>query len=265
VPLIFHRKQKGKTSKRWTTRVGKRWITLDSLDASEAREQAIRLRAENVVDDLEAAAFAVNHQDEARPPAGPSPPPPPAPPAAATSRPVIPEVVALENVAGTNGPGSDAGGTGHTNGAAGAGGFAADINAAAGEASGGKTEAGPEDFDPEELDDFLDDIIAQGGALAVEVQLRLQEWAWRRYAKIQAAPVPPAHPSRAAGAKLWERALRRWLPKKIPIPDWVAAIAVVAMQTTKVQLGEGAHQVGNPPPAAAAGAPTVDDGYREAA
>lgn len=272
MPLIFHRKQKGKTSKRWTTRVGKRWITLDSLDASEAREQAIRLRAESVVDDLEAAASAVNHQDEARPPVAPPHQPPPAPPAADTStsrfsenssRPVIPEVVDLVDQGAA---GNTAGaGAGQANGTNGAQGFADDINAAAAAAGGNTGDAGGEAFDPGELDDFLEDIIGQGGALLVEAQLRLQEWAWKRYAKIQVAQVPPAHRSREAGAKLWSKALRRWLPKSIPIPDWVAAMAVVMMQTTKVQLGPGAHEVGKAPPAAAGGPQPVDDGYREAA
>ena len=111
MPLIFHRKQRGKTGKKWTTKVGQRWITLDSLDAGEARAQALRLRAEQVADEVEAAAAAVNHQDEARPPAAPTPPPP-SPPAAATSRPVLPLLEQLDA--------GDAGGK--TNGAA-AGGF----------------------------------------------------------------------------------------------------------------------------------------------
>lgn len=261
--LIFHRPLNGgKKSVKWYTLVSGKLTPLDDLDPTAARAQAKALKAaatgaKHASDDVAAAATAINYEDEGLPPPAPPPPQPKAPPT-----PSAPPVDASAAAPSSSGPVRPDGAAGD--------GFAADVNAAAGEAHAKAAAAAEEipDFDDGELDDFVDEIVGQGAAMAVEVQVRLQEWAWKRYGKIQCAQVPPDHPSRELGVKLWGKTFRRLLPKKIPIPDWVGAIAFVAMKTTQVQLGKGAHRVGDQPPGGATdgrGDNVVDIPFQEAA
>jgi hypothetical protein len=83
---------------------------------------------------------------------------------------------------------------------------------------------------------FLDDILADAGALAVELQIALQAWAMARGVKLKAAIVPADNPGRQKGAEIWVKQFRLWLPSDVDLPGWIAAPLVVAATTVPAQL-----------------------------
>ncbi len=144
-----------------------------------------------------------------------------------------------------------------------AGDWAADANAAAGSAetsspaadaqqAAGGGGAGAERLRFGDLP-FLQRTIVSISKLAVQVQIGLQVWAWRRWGGLDLAPleepprdledflkrqgVPwPDDDPREPGRQVWESFVRRIIPEELPIPDWLLAPALVAMFTMPVQL-----------------------------
>ena len=119
-------------------------------------------------------------------------------------------------------------------------------------AAGGPGDKAPPDADDDEgIDpDFLEGMIQQAAALAVELQLMLQAWILKKRAELRAGEVPAEGPkakARVIGAKIWEKELRKAIPSDFGLPGWVAAPLLVAAYGLPVQIMDGTPiQPGDP-------------------
>ena len=242
-PRVYRKKKKGKAyGTYWAdlhvSKGNRRSVNLHTQDPEIAKQKAREELARLKLTTPEAAAAAID-------PPPPPPAPPPSPPAAATPPPPPPPQSAS------------------------AAGWAADVNTAATEAGGAASSEAPDDGAPTP-DEYVDpawvnEMIEQAGAIAVEVQIRLQEWAWKRYAKKDVSgAVPIDSPARAPGQKLFAAAIRRAMPTQIPIPDWVAGIIATAAVTIPMQAA-GARPVGERAPTQPTSEPVYEPPMREAA
>jgi hypothetical protein len=78
-------------------------------------------------------------------------------------------------------------------------------------------------------DDFVAGLIDQGAEMLVVAQLGLQAMAVKRWAGAD-PPVVEINPQlKEAAVKAWRAQLEVWLPRDIPLPPWVVAIAVPAI------------------------------------
>lgn len=130
-------------------------------------------------------------------------------------------------------------------------GWAAAVAGAAGASSAPDPE--PEPMDEE----FLEGLIEQAAALAVELQIMLQAWIVKRRLELNAAPVPESgdgSKGRTIGAKIWKREIRKLMPDDLPLPGWVVAPLMIAAYTIPVQLAN-ATPVNNDRPAPPAPSP----------
>lgn len=87
--------------------------------------------------------------------------------------------------------------------------------------------------------EFLDDILNQAAAIAVELQLMGHSWLAKRWAKIELGEVPIQGQNAAArrvGVELWKQALKELIPDNVPIPAWIAAPLMVAALGLPVQI-----------------------------
>lgn len=117
--------------------------------------------------------------------------------------------------------------------------------------------SGAPDPEPEPMDEeFLEGLIEQAAALAVELQLMLQAWIVKRRLELNAAPVPESgdgSKGRTIGVKIWKKEIRKMMPDDLPLPGWVVAPLMIAAYTIPVQLAN-ATPINNdrpaPPPAA---------------
>jgi hypothetical protein len=107
-----------------------------------------------------------------------------------------------------------------------AGGFA-DLGAAAGAAAGAAPPVA-DDEDALQIDPaFLEGVIDQLAAAAVEGQYRLQEWLIARGVKLKAGTIPVDSRNRTVPTKLWGKALRRWIKIDVALPDYAQALIMV--------------------------------------
>jgi hypothetical protein len=107
-----------------------------------------------------------------------------------------------------------------------AGGFA-DLGAAAGAAAGAAPPVA-DDEDALQIDPaFLEGVIDQLAAAAVEGQYRLQEWLIARGVKLKAGTIPADSRNRTVPTKLWGKALRRWIKIDVALPDYAQALIMV--------------------------------------
>ncbi len=83
---------------------------------------------------------------------------------------------------------------------------------------------------------MFDGMISQLAEMAVELQLRGQEWIFERYGKVQAGPVPLTSFARTAPQKIWEQQFRKWMPSDVPLPEYLVAPLLCAMLTIPVQI-----------------------------
>jgi len=121
-------------------------------------------------------------------------------------------------------------------------GWAAAAARAAGSSSssapGGEGDEDDMGLDPE----FLEEMIASGANLAVELQLLFQAWIIKKRLELTAGAVPEEGKkakARIVGAKIWAKELRRALPTDLPmIPGWIAAPLMVAAYGLPVQIGD---------------------------
>ncbi len=121
-------------------------------------------------------------------------------------------------------------------------GWADAVRAAAGAGPSDKVPPDAEDEDDVIDPDFLEGMIQQAAALAVELQLMLQAWILKKRADMTAGEVPAEGPkakSRVIGAKIWEKELRRAIPSDFGLPGWVAAPLLVAAYGLPVQIMDG--------------------------
>jgi hypothetical protein len=132
--------------------------------------------------------------------------------------------------------------------------WTATVGAAATETAGtqsDKQEADDAADEPPEafLDaELISQIVEEAAVGITELQIKAQEWALKRGLlvpgmRVRAAVVTPDAKGRAMGRKLWMRVFSRLMPDKLPIPDWVAAPAMILVMTLPVQLGPGASVV----------------------
>lgn len=108
----------------------------------------------------------------------------------------------------------------------------------AGDESPPKTDI-PKDADSESTQippEMFEGMLRQLADIAVELQIKGQEWLFARYGKVQAGPVPLSSFARTAPAKMWETQFRKWLPQDVPLPEYIVAPLLCLMLTVPVQM-----------------------------
>jgi hypothetical protein len=213
LPKLWRKKRGGRL-------VGSYHATIDGADVnlgtSDADEATKRLRAalkkgkRAFPDEMQEAADAVDGVPDA-PPAAPAPFPAPPDPQAPG---IVPDaVIPPSRHLPAAGSAEDARAEAEATNAA-----AADVGGQPANDNAG--DGAPPPFPPE----FLDQLLATGALVIVDLQIQLQAYAIKRALKVQPGPVPADHVCRHQASQAWAAQLKTWFPSAAQLPPWGAAL-----------------------------------------
>jgi hypothetical protein len=213
-PKLWRKKRGGRLVGSFHATIAGKDVNLGTSDAEEATARlraAIKKGKRTFPDELAEAAAAVDGVPEAPPAA----PPPLATPPDPQAQPIVPDaVIPPQRQLPPVGSAEDARAEAEATNAA-----AADVDGqAANDNAGGEGAAPP--FPPE----FLDQMLATGALVIVDLQLQLQAYAIKRGLKVQAGPIAPDNVFRQQASQAWAAQLKTWFPSVSALPPWGAAL-----------------------------------------